>query len=267
MSHRHKHLHRKQKVRSLRKKKKVYQLRSFWIVFAAVLLGALAIYFGIFFSAIQIQHIAIAGNQKVATGDIEKLAEKNSTTKVLGLSSQSIFLENPIALKNDILHAFPQIGDVSVQKKYPSSLFIMVQERQPFSVFCDSLTNCFSIDNTGVIFEQVQAPVGVMTISTEPAQLEVFAGEDVVNKNVMDAIGKIQTSLKQNFNIDVAQALVSDPLIITTSEKWKIYFDLTQDIDLQITKLNTLLKNQISTSDRKTLQYIYLQYQDRAYYK
>ncbi len=195
------------------------------------------------------------------------MAWKNVNNKILGFSSQSIFLENPDTLKADILKKFPQVGNVSVQKKYPADLFIEVHERQPFSVFCDSLTNCFSIDSTGVIFEQVQAPIGSMIISTEPEKLEVFAGEDVIDKDVMSAIGKIQTSLKQKANIDVAEALVSDPLIITTKEKWKIYFDPTQDIDLQITKLNLLLKNQITAADRKNLQYIYLQYKDRAYYK
>jgi cell division septal protein FtsQ len=233
-----------------------------------IIVAGVVAYFGLFFSKIQIQQVEIAGNQKVATADIEKLAWENINTTFLGLfPSQSIFLENPNALKTALLKTYPQIGEVNIRKMYPSSLSVVISERQPFSVFCDSSTNCFSIDTAGVIFEKVQAPVGSMIISSDPPKSEIFAGEDVVNNTMMLAIGKIQTSLKQALNIDIAEALVSDPLIITTSEKWKIYFDPTTDIDLQITKLNILLKNQISASDRKTLQYIYLQYKDRAYYK
>jgi hypothetical protein len=42
---------------------------------------------------------------------------------------------------------------------------------------------------------------------------------------------------------------------------------LDSDLDLQITKLNLLLKNEVSESARKTLQYIDLRFKDRAYYK
>ncbi len=232
------------------------------------MLGIAATYFGLFFSKVQIQHVEITGNQKVAASTIEDLAWENINNRFLGLfASQSIFLEDPNALKATLLKRFPQIGDVRVQKKYLSTLSVVVSERQPFSVFCDSITNCFSIDTTGVIFEQVPTPISTMVITSDPAKTEIFAGEDVVNQKSMMAIEKIQTSLKQSFNINIAEALVSDPLIITTSEKWKIYFDPNMDINLQLTKLTLLLKDQIPVGSRKGLQYVYLQYKDRAYYK
>ena len=62
--------------------------------------------------------------------------------------------------------------------------------------------------------------------------------------------------------------MISTPfrLNIETSENWEIYFNLDSETDLQIAKMNLLLKDEIPVSVRKTLQYINLRF-NRAYYK
>jgi hypothetical protein len=96
----------------------------------------------------------------------------------------------------------------------------------------------------------------------------VFTGEDVVAQNIINAISKIQKSLKDNFQIDLKEALVASSvrLNVTTSENWQIYFDLSpeSDINLQLTKLNLLLNGGMSADSRKNLRYIDLRPQDRA---
>ena len=69
------------------------------------------------------------------------------------------------------------------------------------------------------------------------------------------------------FQIYIKEAFVSNPLILKTSESWKLYVDPDGDIQSQITKMKLLLKDQITPAVRQNLQYIYLQYKDRAYYK
>jgi len=98
---------------------------------------------------------------------------------------------------------------------------------------------------------------------------DIFTGESVVDRNVISAISKIEKNLKDNFQIDIKEALVSNPLRldIKTNENWQIYFDLNSDTNLQIIKLNSLLKNEISQTSRASLQYIDLRFKDRAYYK
>ena len=87
----------------------------------------------------------------------------------------------------------------------------------------------------------------------------------------MNDIYKIQKDLKDNFQINLTEALITSPirLNVTTGEGWQIYFNLqgNPDINSQITKLNLLLNGDITPTIRKTLQYIDLRFQDRAFYK
>ena len=97
---------------------------------------------------------------------------------------------------------------------------------------------------------------------------QVFTGENVVAQNMMDAIYKIQKSLKDNFQINLLEALISTPvrLDIKTGENWQIYFDLDAraNIDSQIEKLNLLLNSDHLATSRKNLKYIDLRPKDRA---
>jgi len=79
---------------------------------------------------------------------------------------------------------------------------------------------------------------------------------------------QIQGNLKDNFQINVKEAAISLPerLNIKTSENWQIYFNLESDINLQITKLNLPLKEEISPEKRENLEYIDVRF-SRAYYK
>ena len=87
----------------------------------------------------------------------------------------------------------------------------------------------------------------------------------------MLAIYEIEKNLKDNFQINLSDALISTPirLDIKTGEGWQIYFntDTDSDITSQLTKLDLLLQKEISAESRQSLQYIDLRFKDRAYYK
>ena len=96
----------------------------------------------------------------------------------------------------------------------------------------------------------------------------VYTGEDVISQNIISAISKIQETLENNFQINLTQALVTSPvrLNVQTNENWQIYFSLDagSDIGSQITKLDLLLKSEISSGDIKNLRYIDLRPKNRA---
>src|SRR3989338_7133130 len=234
------------KIRNLRPKKRFWKKPLFWIVLTAILIIAI-LWFALFYSKFQIKNIEIFGNEKVKTEDIQQnafanLNKKILTTGFLNISSRSVFVVDT----NNILK---------------------IKERQPVSVFCQSADNCFLIDQNGVIFQKRQSTSSDMVITKEQSDKNIFAGENIIDKKIMDAILKVQNNLKNNLQVNVKEAFVSNPLIFTTSENWKIYFDPTENMDAQIIKMDALLKDQITPDARKKLQYIYLQYKDRAYYK
>ena len=97
---------------------------------------------------------------------------------------------------------------------------------------------------------------------------QVILGQEVVASNAISAIYKIQKMLKDNFQIDLKDVLVTSPVRLnaTTRGNWQIYFDLgpNSDIDAQITKLSLLLSGGISPDNMKNLRYIDLRPNARA---
>ena len=167
-----------------------------------------------------------------------------------------------------MLSEFPDIKEVKIHKKFPDAINIIIVERDQFAVFCASGSQCFSIDDNGVIFENFAGDLSNNLILEEPADGLAFPlGQNVIDKNIIDEIKKVNQSLKDNFQIRVDRVVIADYLEFKTAEGWSAYFNASSDIQLQISELNALLKGEISEEKRKSLEYIYLQYKDRAYYK
>ena len=260
-TYRHKHL--RGKIKSLRPKTSIFKKRWFWI-FALMTIILIGFFYTIFLSPIfKIKTVQIFGNEKISAEDMQTLVWKNITFK-------NIFMVNTKTLKKNLSAGIIGIEDIEIQKEWFNSLRLQVTERKPVAVFCqdNDNKNCYQIDKNGVIYEKTDT-VNSGYFIVRPFDVSEIKnlGEMAIAKNHMEAMIKIQQNLKDNFQINVRQVFSSNPLVVTTTEGWKIYFNPEADIDLQIAKMNALLKNQISTGARKNLQYIYLQYKDRAYYK
>lgn len=267
MSYRRRHI--KPRIRKLKKKKIFFKRPLFWVFLVFLTIIAL-LYFILFSQKFQTVKIDVLGNEEVKAKDIESIAWQNINKKIdagiIQISTKSIFIVNKEDLIKDILNEFPNIGEVKVQKELPNNLILKVTERQPFAVFCNN-DKCFFIDEKGIIFEQPKDIPDEMVIIRKQSIKTPELRENIIDRNIVNIISKIKHNLKNNFQIGIEEILVSETLVFKTSENWLIYFDPTRDIDLQITKMNALLRDEISEGDRKNLQYIYLQYKDRAYYK
>jgi len=232
----------------------------------------------IFYPGFQIKDIIISGNQKVTSKDIESLVYENINNKILSvlgwtLSSKSIFLVNPDDLNKKILSKFPIIESAKIDKKFPQTLSLQINERIPAAIFCPSLDEsvgeCYFTDGSGLIFESLSTiPQNMAIVRQTVNDNKVFVGEKIVQQNIMDLLSKVETTLENDFKIDVKEVLVTSPLRINfkTTENWQIYFDLgsDSDVNLQLVKLNLLLTGGISQDSRENLRYIDLRPKDRA---
>ncbi len=284
MSYRRKHIN--PKIRILKNKKNFFKNPILWI-FLGFLMIIVILYFLLFFPGFQIERINMSGNEKVTSRDIENITWSDINRKIFTIGNfqiltKSIFIVDTENLIKDILNKFPDIENVELQKKIPHDIILKIKERKPYAALCQSsLTNisdgqtnennpdkCFLLDENGIIFEKLEnIPQDMIIMHQEAGSKEVAIGENIVKKNIVDIIFKVKKSLKNNFQINIKEVFISNPLIFQTNENWQIYFDTNSDIDMQITKMNVLLRDEIPVNARKNLQYIYLQYKDRAYYK
>lgn len=264
----------KSKINRIKPKKSILKRLWFWVLILILILISTVLYFILFYPDIQIRNIIISGSQKVSAKDMEDFISKDINIKIFKIGgweidSKSIFLVNKNKINKDILDNFFVIEKVITTKNYPQSLSLAVTDKKPVGAFCNSNSGCFYIDQNGVIFEKLSAvPSGVLIVRQIDGSNQISAGETVVAQNIINAISKIQKNLKDNFQIDLKEAVINNSLRlnITTGENWKIYFDLTasSNIDSQIIKLDSLLNEEIYQTSRDNLYYIDLRPKDRA---
>lgn len=271
-SYRKKHI--KSKIHKIKPKKSIFKKPWFWIVLLCLIIILVVFYFALFYSGFQLKNIIILGNSTVKTQDLQDIVSEHANTGLITfwnvkITSRSIFLINEDKINKDILEKFPEIEKLTINKNLPQTLILDVTERKQVGVFCNETEQCLSIDDNGIIFGPlISLPVNTTVMRQTIDNGQIFTGEQALAKNIIDIILKIQKSLKDNFQIDLREALIASParLNIETNENWEIYFDLSAgpDISLQITKLNLLLSGGISASERKNLRYIDLRPKDKA---
>lgn len=272
MSYRKKHV--KNKIGRINPKKSIFTRLWFWLVILFFIIILSGLYTVIFYSGLQIKDIIISGNERVSAQELRDFVYENSNTGLIkfwkiNINSRSILLVDTNKLDKEILKKFPLIEKLQIDKSYPQTLVLGVTERKPLGIFCSADNQCSLVDQNGIAYEPVFViPENATVIRQALNNSQVFTGEEVVAQNMIDAIYKIQKSLKDNFQIDLKEALVTSPirLNVKTGENWQIYFDLDNDSDInsQLTKLNLLLSGEISQDSRQSLRYIDLRPKDRA---
>ncbi len=250
--------------------------RFFWLFFLLLIVIGALFYFLVFSSFLQIKEIKISGNEKIVTNDIENTIFDHLNRKIIFFDTKSILLADLRKADESLLKNFPLIFQVELKRKLFNTLLVNIKERERVAVFCQANqsspstegldlggqdNSCFSIDNEGVIFKENSEEDSVLKIEKTDRVDNLILGKMVVEKGKMTKILKIKSELKNDFKILIKEALISgDRLNVKTSEDWEIYFNLSKDLNWQITELEAILKEDITLAKRKNLKYIDLRF-------
>jgi cell division septal protein FtsQ len=271
--------HVKSKIKKLRPKKSILKNKWFWFLTFAGITFFAVLYFIFFSKYFSINNVLISGNKDIKSEDILQISNEDIIKELFSIgswsvSTKSIILVNSSSIKQNILNKFPKIKEVLVTKKLFQTLNIEIKERNAVAIFCKEgqtpPKDCYFIDESGIIFEELKELQNkFVIIRKNDLSNESIFGNEAVEKKIIEAIIKIQKVLNDNYNVDIIDALITSPfrLNIKTAENWEIYLATDSDLNMQITKLDLLLKEEITQEARKTLQYIDLRFKDKAYYK
>lgn len=257
----------------IKRKKNILKAPVFWLAFLILVVAGTMVYFLVFFGKVQVKTIIVSGNEKVSTSDIEGIVNNGINKKILFLNSKSIFLANTKKISSKILETYPAIFSVSIAKRFFDTLVVEIAEKVPAAVFCKSdktFDDCYYLDKNGIAFEKTEnSPSKYLIVRQNAFEKDIVLGQAVVNGDMVEKLANAKNDLENNYQITLKEAdIVSeDRLNITTSEGWKVYFNLKGDIGLQITKLKLLLYKELSKEARARIKYVDLRFGDRAYYK
>jgi hypothetical protein len=247
----------------------------------------------------QLQHIAVTGNNVIASQDITTLLESDPSGhhgffgSVLGWNNM---LSWPGSLSKNQLDAIPQLASATVSKDYFSrTITVNVVERSPFGIWCflpkgasvvltssTSTTantapssgiddadsgSCYWFDDTGVIFEKATNTEGNLIVvvhdhSQNVRGLNQKVLPDAFAANFISIVNVLHKSNVGIQEIDLNDLSLEEVDVMTTGGP-EIYFSLRfpADDDLGV------LQNLLAQGGFDKLQYVDCRTEDRVYYK
>ena len=245
-----------------KKKKSIFKSRIFWIAVLVFLLISGLFYFFILSPVFQIKEIRVSGSYKSSSEEIRKIVEENIETKLLFLSTKTIFFDGFSKPREEIMESFPVVYQVKIKRDFPSSLEVLVEERIAAATWRFEENN-FLLDSKGVVFEKNQS-VKEPVIS---GGRKVSLGESVIEESLVRSILEVNSKLEGE-GIEVKEFLISFPkLTLRTEAGWEAYFDLEGNISTQVSNLVLVLEEEITQPKTQDLEYIDLRFQERIFYK
>ncbi len=176
------------------------------------------------------------------------------------LKKENIFLFNSEKAKAQILKKFLTIEEVKILKKFPKKIEVLVKEREPAFLICSQ--NCYLVDKSGILFKEAENE-NFLKIEKEE-KFDFVLGEKIFSKDFAQKILKIKEETEKLEIFSEKVKIEKERAEFETKEGWKIFFDLTKDVDFQLKKLKALFEKEISKEKRKNLEYIDLRFGDLA---
>jgi len=271
---------RTRKPHHIKKRKAIFQYRSFWLIILALIIGGGFFYLICFSSFVQVENIEIRREEAMISPGISMISGKISGTvyiltdqevnkKILFWDSRSIILVNAQKAKQEALILFPEIEEMEIERRFfDNTLNIYLSKKRGVAQWCQE-DKCFLADKNGIIFGQVsEIDKEVLKIKNLDIQEGLALGKEVISpenlSQLLELIPKIESLgvVIQEFEIDA-----EEKLNIVTKEDWRIYLNPKKEVEWQLTKLEMSLKEEIPPESRKNLEYIELRFGNFAPYK
>lgn len=263
-----------------RKTRNQRRLKKYFYGFGLLFIIALIII--LFTETFHINKIKIIGGELINGGGVENFIQKNLNEKnFMFFAQKNIFFFKKGQMEKKLSEQY-NFQSVQIKKKFPNSIHVLLREKKPFLLLREENKNYY-IDAEGNVIsnffdfgveKSAYDNYNILRHINFLQPIPTIYNQNKIIKN--NSIEKKYFDLIKNF-LDISKnhkivnvnhyALDSDKMYITilVAEGWKIYMDLTLDIENQFRRLKLILDNKIKIG--KILDYIDLRYGDKIYYQ
>ncbi len=227
---------------------------------------------------LKVKNIVIEGNLRSdAYTTAWRWLGRESMRKLYGkFSGNHIFFIRTKELENALMED-ELIDSVVIEKKFPSSLVIGIEERTAsFTYVLDGVR--YILDSRGSLLEVTEKPIEkndaysslpiVYGTSTSPM---IVNNESSFTPQLTKFIKRLSVEFSKFFeNLAIVRFAIGDngnTITAMTSEGWYALLDPTTDIMVQLSNLSRVYKEVVSESRKKRLEYIDVRIENYAYYK
>lgn len=205
---------------------------------------------------LKIKQIKIEGNKKI---DIEKFKTMS------GLNKDMNILDIDLDLITSVAGAEPWIKSVEVERQFPDSVHIQIEESSPVAIWREDGKD-YAIDEYGILLEEIEKG----SVSTE---LPIITGKKVSCARVGDicpspfwskGLEGIK-SVKNNFpslmeQIALLHILTEDQMLILLKNNSKIFLTI-EDADIKLIMLQNIIR--ATPQIWRNMQYCDLRFKDK----
>ena len=246
--------------------------------YALAVLFVCAFLYVLFFSGqMQISSITITGTQQLSSQGIATEVQQSLQGKYLKIIPKNNFLfVSQDSIKSNIENSYKKVRDVSVQKKFPDSITINIDERQALLVWCQSDQSCFLLDENGIAYSTADfsSPELVQNqlLRVDDSSAEtVSIGEKVIDPQYENYVLGINAALG-NMGITASEeystpSRMSQEIDVKSQSGYELNFSTQFSVDSAMNTLSLILKKGISQDQLSNLAYIDLRSENKAFYK
>ena len=248
------------------KRRKVYLLKTLFFVGLAIVIVGLLLYLFFFSGLLEIKEISVNGLNKVDKEKFDDNLNERLDSRWLGYveNQKNVVFFDSDAFKAEVLSAFPEIKEVSINKNPPHSLDINVTERITAGIWCFE-DNCKYFDAEGNTWGETAKSSGFLILSVEDLRRD---SKDI-DMGLLGEMILISEHLKE-IDIFVNKFIIPENYIgdfdVLTSKDYKLIFSIDSDIEEQLEILDIFLAEKQKEPEFKP-QYIDLRINGRIYFK
>lgn len=245
-------------------------------IFGVLVLGALlwAAYFSPVF---EIRNISINRPDKITAeeaaqivNDLKLYSKLKFLYEFAPTLQKNLFAIPKAKLAQNLTASFPEIRDLTINKKFFHTLSIEFNTREQVGIWCATQENCYYIDADGVIFMPAPASEGSLILKIQDMKNpEADLGQTVLSPELLKFLSDFWQKLAETEKATVAlYKLNGDRASVeaVTGEGWSFFMEPAKTPDNLLKALIATL-NEAIKSKRSQLEYIDLRISDRIFYK
>lgn len=229
-----------------------------WRILSGLMVISLAILVYLVLSqpAFKVEEVQVYGLHLVKQVDVET---------VVNISGESIFMVNPLEIRQDLQQAFPEMKAITVEVGLPASVAVTVLERQPVITWQQD-GQTFWIDQDGVAFPPRGDAPGLVAIEGKLPTNETLDGKTPVQVLKPELVSAI---LQMNAQLPKKAKLIYDNdhgLGWIDRKGWKVYFGMDAvNIGMKLEVYQALVKR--LTQEGIAPLFISVEYPHAPYYR
>lgn len=226
---------------------------------------------------LKINEVKVSGNQILSeTAVLEKVSKLISGKYFWLFPKNNILLYPMFGIKRELRKDFLIIKEISASSDFGGNLEILIEERKPVGLWCDSLKDekCYFLDKDGYIYDNAPSFSGSAyfeyrgVVEEEPLGKTFLSKEDFTNISLfveyVKNFGFVPVSVFVNIDGDA---------FLKTSSGGEVKFGMRDDMKNSLENLQSVIFAPVSTSTIKKIngvfqfQYIDLRYGDKVFVK